>query len=83
MANSIKFMNEGFDAKYGNIKPDLNESWDSARAYDISKYCLDKGYDTDQALRVVKRQMEKEGSKLPDNDKEIMEVIYSVYDDID
>lgn len=25
MANSIKFMNEGFDAKYGNIKPDLCE----------------------------------------------------------
>ena len=64
------------------LKKDLNESWDSARAYDISKYCLDKGYDTDKALRVVKRQMEKEGSKLPDNDKEIMEVIYSVYDEI-
>ena len=25
MANSIKFMNEGFEAKYGNIKPDLCE----------------------------------------------------------
>ena len=25
MANSIKFMNEGFDAKYGSIKPDLKE----------------------------------------------------------
>ena len=61
----------------------LNESWDSARAYDVSKYCLDKGYDTDQALRVVKNQLKKEGSKLPDNDKEIMQVIYSVYDEID
>ena len=65
------------------LKKDLNESWDSARAYDISKYCLDKGYDTDQALRVVKHQLKKEGSKLPDNDKEIMRVIYSVYDEID
>ena len=25
MANSIKFMNEGFESKYGNIKPDLCE----------------------------------------------------------
>ena len=61
----------------------LNESWDSARAYDVSKYCLDKGYDIDQALRVIKNQLKKEGSKLPDNDKEIMQVIYSVYDEID
>ena len=28
-------------------------------------------------------QLKKEGSKLPDNDKEIMRVIYSVYDEID
>ena len=73
MANSIKFMNEGFEAKYGNIKPDLCE-----QIYTVLKRLTEANMspedeaDTKLLYSIYKKKMKRSNAALTPEEKSVL-----------
>ena len=73
MANSIKFMNEGFEAKYGNIKPDLCE-----QIYTVLKRLTEANMspedeaDTKLLYSIYKKKMKRSNAALTPEEKAVL-----------
>ena len=73
MANSIKFMNEGFEAKYGNIKPDLCE-----QIYTVLKRLTEANMspedeaDTKLLYSIYNKKMKRSNAKLTPEEKSVL-----------
>ena len=74
MANSIKFMNEGFEAKYGNIKPDLCE-----QIYTVLKRLTEANMspedeaDTKLLYSIYKKKMERSNAQLSPKELQVLD----------
>ena len=74
MANSIKFMNEGFEAKYGNIKPDLCE-----QIYTVLKRLTEANMspedeaDTKVLYRIYKKKMQNSNAELSPKELQVLD----------
>lgn len=74
MANSIKFMNEGFDAKYGNIKPDLCE-----QIYTVLKRLTEADIspedeaDTKLLYSIYDKKMKRSNAKLSPEELQVLD----------
>ena len=74
MANSIKFMNEGFEAKYGNIKPDLCE-----QIYTVLKRLTEANIspedeaDTKVLYRIYKKKMQNSNAELSPKELQVLD----------
>ena len=74
MANSIKFMNEGFEAKYGNIKPDLCE-----QIYTVLKRLTEANMspedeaDTKVLYRIYKKKMQNSDAQLSPKELQVLD----------
>ena len=65
-----------------NSKPLKEELWDSSRVIDLVKYYLDgSNIPTRNLVDMIKRDMEKEGSKLPYNIADFFDAVYRAVDD--
>ena len=73
MANSIKFMNEGFEAKYGNIKPDLCE-----QIYTVLKRLTEANMspedeaDTKLLYSIYNKKMKRSNAALTPEEKAVL-----------
>lgn len=73
MANSIKFMNEGFEAKYGNIKPDLCE-----QIYTVLKRLTEANMspedeaDTKLLYSIYKKKLKRSNAALSPEEKAVL-----------
>ena len=73
MANSIKFMNEGFESKYGNIKPDLCE-----QIYTVLKRLTEANMspedeaDTKLLYSIYKKKMKRSNAALTPEEKSVL-----------
>ena len=73
MANSIKFMNEGFESKYGNIKPDLCE-----QIYTVLKRLTEANMspedeaDTKLLYSIHKKRMKRSNAALTPEEKAVL-----------
>ena len=74
MANSIKFMNEGFESKYGNIKPDLCE-----QIYTVLKRLTEANMspedeaDTKLLYRIYKKKMQNSNAQLSPKELQVLD----------
>lgn len=74
MANSIKFMNEGFEAKYGDIKPDLCE-----QIYTVLKRLTEANMspedeaDTKVLYRIYKKKMQNSNAELSPKELQVLD----------
>ena len=74
MANSIKFMNEGFESKYGNIKPDLCE-----QIYTVLKRLTEANMspedeaDTKVLYRIYKKKMQNSDAQLSPKELQVLD----------
>lgn len=74
MANSIKFMNEGFESKYGNIKPDLCE-----QIYTVLKRLTEANIspedeaDTKVLYRIYKKKMQNSNAELSPKELQVLD----------
>ena len=74
MANSIKFMNEGFESKYGNIKPDLCE-----QIYTVLKRLTEANMspedeaDTKVLYRIYKKKMQNSNAELSPKELQVLD----------
>lgn len=63
-------------------KPLKEQLWDSSRVIDLVKYYLDgSNIPTRNLVDMIKRDMEKEGSKLPYNITDFFDAVYRAVDD--
>ena len=73
MANSIKFMNEGFESKYGNVKPDLCE-----QIYTVFKRLTEANMspedeaDTKLLYSIYKKKMKRSNAALTPEEKAVL-----------
>ena len=74
MANSIKFMNEGFESKYGNIKPDLCE-----QIYTVLKRLTEANMspedeaDTKLLYSIYKKKMQNSNAELSPKELQVLD----------
>lgn len=74
MANSIKFMNEGFDAKYGNIKPDLCEQiYTVLKNLTEAKMSPEDEADTKVLYRIYKKKMQNSNAELSPKELQVLD----------
>ena len=73
MANSIKFMNEGFEAKYGNIKPDLcEEIYTVLKRLTEANISPEDEEDTKVLYRIYKKKMKRSNAALTPEEKAVL-----------
>lgn len=75
--NGIEFESE--DAAREYFGESMNNFEDTARVRDITAWAFSKDLDLDTAIKVVERQMKKEGSIIPNN---LRSIVYACWDDL-
>ena len=76
MANSIKFMNEGFDAKYGNIKPDLcEEIYNVLKRLTEANMSPEDERDTKLLYSIYDKIKERSNAKLTPEEQSVLKKI--------
>lgn len=75
--NGIEFESE--DAAREYFGESMNNFEDTARVRDITAWAFSKGLDLDTTIKVVERQMKKEGSIIPNN---LRSIVYDCWDDL-
>ena len=74
MANSIKFMNEGFESKYGNIKPDLCEQiYTVIKRLTEANMSLEDEADTKLLYRIYKKKMQNSNAELSPKELQVLD----------
>ena len=73
MANSIKFMNEGFDAKYGSIKPDLcEEIYNVLKRLTEANMSPEDERDTKLLYSIYDKIKERDNAKLTPEEQSVL-----------
>lgn len=75
--NGIEFESE--DAAREYFGESMNTFEDTARVRDITAWAFSKDLDLDTAIKVVEKQMKKEGSIIPNN---LRSIVYACWDDL-
>lgn len=74
MANSIKFMNEGFEAKYGNVKPDLCEQiYTVLKRLTEANMSAEDEADTKLLYRIYKKKMQNSNAELSPKELQVLD----------
>ena len=74
MANSIKFMNEGFEAKYGNIKPDLCEQiYTVLKRLTEANMSAEDEADTKLLYNIYNKKMKRSNAQLSPEELQVLD----------